>query len=49
METVLTAILMFVILGVATGQKEAGILAGVAIGGVIAFEASSQAQSQVRQ
>ncbi len=39
LETVLTAILMFVILGVATGQKEAGILAGVAIGGVIAFEA----------
>lgn len=39
LETVLTAILMFVILGVATGQKEAGILTGVAIGGVIAFEA----------
>ncbi len=39
LETVLTAILMFVILGVATGAKEKGILAGVAIGGVIAFEA----------
>jgi MIP family channel proteins len=38
-ETVLTAMLMFVILGVATGAKEKGILAGVAIGGVIAFEA----------
>jgi aquaporin NIP len=39
LETVLTAMLMFVILGVATGAKEKGILAGVAIGGVIAFEA----------
>jgi aquaporin Z len=39
LETVLTAMLMFVILGVATGAKEKGILAGVAIGGVIALEA----------
>ena len=39
LETALTAMLMFVILGVATGAKEKGILAGVAIGGVIAFEA----------
>jgi aquaporin NIP len=39
LETVLTAMLMFVILGVATGSKEKGLLAGVAIGGVIAFEA----------
>jgi len=39
LETVLTAMLMFVILGVATGPKEKGLLAGVAIGGVIAFEA----------
>jgi len=39
LETVLTAILMFVILSVATGSKEKGMLAGVAIGGVIAFEA----------
>ena len=39
LEVVLTAILMFVILGVATGPKEKGLLAGVAIGGVIAFEA----------
>jgi aquaporin NIP len=39
LETVLTAMLMFVILGVATGAKEKGILAGVAVGGVIAFEA----------
>jgi aquaporin NIP len=39
LETALTAILMFVILRVATGPKETGILAGVAIGGVIAFEA----------
>jgi aquaporin Z len=39
LEAVMTAILMFVILGVATGAKEKGVLAGVAIGGVIAFEA----------
>ena len=39
LELVLTAILMFVILGVATGSKEKGILAGVAIGAVIALEA----------
>ncbi len=39
LELVLTAILMFVILGVSTGAKEKGLLAGVAIGGVIAFEA----------
>jgi aquaporin Z len=38
-ETVLTAILMFVILSVVSGPKETGLLAGVAIGGVIAFEA----------
>lgn len=39
LELAMTAILMFVILGVATGPKEKGLLAGVAIGGVIAFEA----------
>lgn len=39
LETVLTAILMFVILNVVAGPKEAGLLAGVAIGGVIALEA----------
>lgn len=39
LEIVLTAIPMFVILRVAFGSKETGILAGVAIGGVIAFEA----------
>jgi aquaporin NIP len=39
LEIVLTAILMFVILSVATGPQEKGLLAGVAIGGVIAFEA----------
>src|SRR5262245_18720354 len=39
LDLVLTAMLMFVILGVATGPKEKGLLAGVAIGGVIAFEA----------
>ena len=39
LEVVLTAILMFVILCVATGAKEKGLMAGVAVGGVIAFEA----------
>ena len=39
LEIVLTAILMFVILSVASGPKEKGLLAGVAIGGVVAFEA----------
>jgi aquaporin Z len=39
LEIILTAILMFVILSVSTGAKEKGILAGVAIGGVIAVEA----------
>ena len=36
---VLTAILMFVILHVSTGPKEVGIVAGIAIGGVIGLEA----------
>jgi aquaporin Z len=39
LETTLTAILIFVILSVVTGPKETGLLAGVAIGGVIALEA----------
>ena len=39
LETVLTAILMFVILSVSTGSKEKGITAGIAIGSVIALEA----------
>ncbi len=39
LEIVLSAILMFVILRVASGPKEKGLLAGVAIGGVVAFEA----------
>jgi aquaporin Z len=38
-EVVLTLVLMVVILSVATGGKERGLLAGVAIGSVIAFEA----------
>jgi aquaporin Z len=38
LEIVLGAILMFCVLGVSTGPKEKGLLAGVAIGGVIAFE-----------
>lgn len=38
-EVLLTFILMFVILNVSTGGKEKGIMAGAAIGGVVAFEA----------
>jgi aquaporin Z len=39
LEGVLTAILMFVILSVSTGPKEVGVMAGIAIGGVVALEA----------
>ena len=39
MEFILTMILMFVILCVSTGSKEKGMLAGVAVGSVIALEA----------
>ncbi len=39
LEAILTFILMFVVLCVSTGAKEKGIMAGVAIGAVIAFEA----------
>lgn len=39
LEVILTLILMFVILSVSTGAKEKGLLAGVAVGSVIALEA----------
>lgn len=39
LEFVLTFLLMFVILSVATGAQERGVMAGVAIGAVIALEA----------
>ena len=39
MEFILTMILMFVILCVSVGSKEKGVMAGVAIGSVIALEA----------
>jgi len=39
LEVILTLFLMFVILSVATGAKEKGPLAGVAIGAVVALEA----------
>lgn len=39
LETVLTAMLMFVILCVSIGAKEKGITAGIAVGSVIALEA----------
>jgi aquaporin Z len=38
-EVVLTCLLMFVILSVSVGAKEKGLMAGVAVGSVIAFEA----------
>lgn len=40
LEMLLTCFLMFVIIGVFTGAKEKGILAGIAIGAVIALEAT---------
>jgi aquaporin Z len=39
LEVVLTLLLMFVILSVSTGSKEKGLMAGVAVGSVIALEA----------
>ncbi|UZJ42277.1 aquaporin [Prosthecochloris sp. SCSIO W1101] len=39
LEVVLSFFLMFVILNVSTGHMEKGIMAGVAIGGTVAFEA----------
>jgi aquaporin Z len=39
LEFILTLILMFVILSVSSGAKEKGMLAGVAVGAVIALEA----------
>ena len=39
MEFILTLMLMVVILGVSTGSKEKGLMAGVAVGGLIALEA----------
>ena len=42
LEFILTALLMFVILSVSTGAKEKGIMAGAAIGAVVALEAMSR-------
>jgi aquaporin NIP len=39
LEAVLTAMLMLVILNVSTGPKEVGVMAGIAIGGVVGLEA----------
>lgn len=39
LEIVLTFMLMFVVLNVSTGSKEKGIMAGAAVGALIAFEA----------
>jgi MIP family channel proteins len=39
LEAILTFILMFVILSVSTGPKEKGLMAGIAVGAVIALEA----------
>jgi aquaporin Z len=40
LEVALTWLLMFVVLGVSTGSKEKGIMAGVAVGSVVALEAT---------
>jgi aquaporin Z len=39
LEAILTALLMLVILNVSTGPKETGVMAGIAVGGVIGLEA----------
>jgi aquaporin Z len=39
LEAVLTLILMFVILSVSVGPKEKGLMAGIAVGGVVGLEA----------
>jgi aquaporin NIP len=39
LEAVLTAMLMFVILAVSSGAKEKGLMAGIAVGGIIGLEA----------
>lgn len=39
LEIILTAILMFVILCVSSGSEETGLMAGIAIGGVVGLEA----------
>jgi aquaporin Z len=39
LESVLTALLMYVILCVSCGPKEVGVMAGIAVGGVIGLEA----------
>ena len=39
LEVVLTFLLMFVIIHVAVGAKERGLMAGVAVGGIVALEA----------
>jgi aquaporin Z len=39
LEMILTALLMFVILGVSTGAREKGITAGIVVGAVIGLEA----------
>ena len=39
LEAIMTFILMFVIMGVSTGSKEKGVMAGIAVGAVIAMEA----------
>lgn len=39
LEVILTAMLMFVIMNVATGSRERGLMAGITIGGFIALEA----------
>jgi aquaporin Z len=39
LEVILSGMLMFVILAVSSGAREKGLMAGIAVGGVIGFEA----------
>lgn len=39
LEVLLTMLLLFVVFNVATGSRETGLMAGVAIGGIVALEA----------
>ncbi len=38
-EVILTALLMFVVLCVSSGSKEQGVMAGIAVGGIVGLEA----------
>ena len=48
MEFILTFLLMLVIINVSTGSKEVGVMAGIAIGGVVLLEAMFEASMSSR-